>query len=121
MAVLFAGDAERAAASLELGLKLNRYDPQNFAWYTFAALAFLFAGQPERAAERAIAALKVRPAWRSALRVAAAARAALGRVHERADWQRQWSVAPPSADALAPLWRHQLAWAARMEQLSWRA
>lgn len=121
MALLFGGDAARAAAALELGLKLNRCDPQNFTWYTLAALAFLFAGEPERAAERAIAALKVRPAWRSALRGAAAAGAALGRVDECADWQRQWSAAPPSADALAPLWRHRPTWAARMEQLSWRA
>lgn len=115
MALLFSGDAARAAAALELGLKLNRYDPQNFAWYTFAALAFLFAGEPGRASERAIAALKVRPAWRAALRGAAAAGSALGHVDERADWQRQWSAAPASADALAPLWRHQPAWAARME------
>lgn len=121
MALLFGGDAARAAAALELGLKLNRYDPQNFAWYTFGSLAFLFAGEPERAAERAIAALKVRPAWRSALRAAAAAGAALGHVDERADWQRQWSAAPPSADALAPLWRHQPAWVARMEQCTWPA
>ncbi len=119
--MLFGGDAARAAAALELGLRLNRYDPQNFAWYTFASLAFLFAGEPERAAERAIASLKVRPAWRSALRGAAAAGAALGRVDEGADWRRQWSAAPPSADALAPLWRHQPAWADRMEQLTWRA
>ena len=48
MALLFGGDAARAAAALELGLKLNRYDPQNFAWYTFGSLAFLFAGEPER-------------------------------------------------------------------------
>jgi len=121
MALLFGGDAVRGASSFELGLKLNRYDPQNFAWYMLAATAFLFAGEPERALERAVAALKVRPAWRAALRCAAAACAALGRMHERADWQRQWSAAAPSADALAPLWRHQPAWAARMEQLTWRA
>jgi TolB-like protein len=119
MALLFGGDAVRAAAALELGLKLNRHDPQNFAWYTFAALAFLFAGEPGRAAERAIAALKVRPAWRPALRSAAAAGAALGRIDERADWQRQWSAAPASADAFAPLWRHHPGWANRMEKLSW--
>lgn len=121
MALLFGGDAERAADALELGLKLNRYDPQNFAWYTFASLAFLFAGDSDRAAERAVAALKVRPAWRSALRAAAAAGAALGRDHESVDWQRQWLAAPPSADALAPLWRNQPLWAARMEHLTWPA
>ena len=121
MALLFGGDAARAAATLELGLKLNRYDPQNFAWYTFAALAFLFSGEPGQASERAIAALKVRPAWRSALRSAAAAAAAQGRTAEGAEWRRQWSAAPPSADALAPLWRHHPDWAARMEQLTWPA
>jgi TolB-like protein len=121
MALLYDGDAARAVVSLELGLKLNRYDPQNFVWYTLAALAFLFDGQPERASERAVAALKVRPAWRAAVRTAAAASAALGRVEEGAGWRRQWSEAPPSADALAPLWRRNAAWATRMKNLTWRA
>jgi hypothetical protein len=102
-------------------LKLNRYDPQNFVWYTVAALAFLFDGQPERASERAVAALKVRPAWRAALRAAAAAVAALGRVDKVKGWQRQWLQAPPLADALAPLWRCNAAWAARIEGLTWPA
>ena len=121
MALLYGGDAAHATVSLELGLKLNRYDPQNFVWYTLAALAFLFDGQPERASERAVAALKVRPAWRAALRAAAAASAALGRVDEGAGWRCQWSQAPPSADPLAPLWRCNAAWATRMETLTWRA
>src|ERR1700757_4845930 len=115
MALLYDGDAARATISLELGLKLNRYDPQNFVWYTLAALAFLFDGRAERASERAVAALKVRPAWRAAVRVAARARAALGHVEEGPGLRRQWSDAPPSADALAPRWRCNPAWAARME------
>jgi hypothetical protein len=78
MALLYDGDAARATVSLELGLKLNRYDPQNFVWYTLAALAFLFDGRAERASERAVAALKIRPAWRAAVRAAAGASAALG-------------------------------------------
>jgi TolB-like protein/Flp pilus assembly protein TadD len=121
MALLFGGDAARAAASLELGLTLNRYDPQNFVWHNLAALAFLFTDQPERALQQAVAALKVRPAWRAAVRSAAAASAALGRTDEIAGWQRQWSQAPPSADALAPLWRRHAAWAARMAHLTWPA
>jgi hypothetical protein len=121
MALLFGGDAAPAAASLELGLKLNRYDPQNFVWYTVAALALLLDGQPGRALERAVAALKVRPAWRAALRAAAAADAALGRVDEVEGWQRQWLQAPPLADALGPLWRCNAAWAARIEGLTWPA
>jgi hypothetical protein len=121
MALLYDGDAARATVSLELGLKLNRYDPQNFVWYTLAALALLFDERAERASERAVAALKVRPAWRAAVRAAAGASAALGRVEESASLRRQWLDAPPSADALEPLWRCNPTWATRMEALTWRA
>jgi len=121
MALLFSGDAARAVVALEYGLKLNRYDPQNFVWYTLAALAFLFDGQPERAAERAVAAIQVRPAWRAALRAAAAASRVLGRSEEFAALRRQWLEAAPSGDALAPLWRRNPAWATEMEKLTWEA
>jgi TolB-like protein len=118
MAALFAGEAARAARSLDQGLKLNRYDPQNFVWYTLQALALLFDERSEAALEHAVAALKVRPTWRPALRVAAAASAALGRDAAAADWLRQWSqMTAGSSDALQPLWRGHPRWNERIEQL----
>jgi TolB-like protein len=118
MAALFAGQAADAVRSLENGLKLNRYDPQNFVWYTLLALAMLFGGRPEDALERAVAALKVRPKWRPALRVAAAASAASGRAESAVDWFQRWSQAPAeSADALQPLWRNNPQWGRQFDRL----
>lgn len=122
MAALFAGQAPRAARSLEQGLRLNRYDPQNFVWYTLLALALLFDDQPKAALEHAVAALKVRPTWRPALRVAAAASAAMGDDAAAADWLRQWSQMPAGpSDALQPLWRRSPHWAQHIERLLERA
>lgn len=118
MAALYSGDAGLAVQSLEHGLRLNRYDPQNFVWYTVLALAFLFDGKAEDALERAIAALKVRPAWRPAMRTAVAANAALGRREAATEWTRHWSETPVlSGDALQPLWRCNPRWVAEMAHL----
>ncbi|HVL55035.1 MAG TPA: winged helix-turn-helix domain-containing protein, partial [Burkholderiaceae bacterium] len=78
MASLFAGDAGRAAASIEHGLGLNRFDPQNFIWFDVLALAHLFGGNPQAALDSAMASLKIRPNWRSTIQIAAAGCAALG-------------------------------------------
>jgi len=118
MAALFGGQAARAARSLEQGLKLNRYDPQNFVWYTLLALALLFDERPEAALEHAVAALQVRPTWRPAVRVAAAASMAAGRATATADWLRQWAQMPVEPiDPLRPLWHGNPNWATRLELL----
>jgi tetratricopeptide (TPR) repeat protein len=117
MSALNSGDAGRAVQSLESGLRLNRYDPQNFVWYNVLALACLFDGNADGALQHAIAALKVRPSWRPAMRTAAAACAALGRHDTAVKWSRQWSDAPASADALQPLWRCNRGWSDEMDRL----
>jgi TolB-like protein len=118
MAALYSGDPGRAVQSLEHGLGLNRYDPQNFVWYNVLSLAYLFCGQADDALARAIAALKARPAWRPAMRTAAAACAALGRDEAAAGWARQcMEAASTSADALEPLWRCNPLWAEEMRRL----
>lgn len=118
MAALFSGQVADAARSLEHGLKLNRFDPQNFVWYTLLALALLFDGQPESALEHAVAALKVRPTWCPALRIAAAASAASGRSASAAGWVRLWSQVPAGpADALQPLWRNNPQWVHQISRL----
>jgi tetratricopeptide (TPR) repeat protein len=118
MAALYAGNAGLAVRSLELGLRLNRYDPQNFVWYNVLALAFLFAGDPESAIQRSVAGLQVRPTWQPAMRTAAAAYTALGRVDDAAQWRRRASEAPTaSSDALQPLWRCNRGWRKEWERL----
>lgn len=118
MAALYSGQAARAAQSLQQGLRLNRYDPQNFVWYTLLALALLFDGQPEAALEHAVAALKVRPTWRPAMRVAAAACASAANKEAAAAWIRQWSQMPAGlSDALQPLWRGNPDWVERIQHL----
>ncbi len=116
MACLYSGDAHRAARSLEHGLHLNRYDPQNFVWYNLLALALLFADDAEGALKHAIAASKVRPSWRATMLTAGAANAALGRREDSARWLKQWSEAPAGADAMQPLWRRNPHWAADIAQ-----
>jgi len=117
MTSLYSGDAQRAIQSLEHGLRLNHYDPQNFVWYELLALALLFAGDAEGALKHAIAALKVRPSWRAAMRTAGAANAALGRGAEASRWLTRWSEAPATADAMQPLWQLNPHWAAEMARL----
>ncbi|MDR6538014.1 winged helix-turn-helix domain-containing protein [Variovorax soli] len=118
MAALFSGDARLAVRSLDSGLRLNRYDPQNFVWYNVFALALLFDGKAEDALKCALAALKIRPTWRPAMRSAAAASASLGHAEAAARWLREWSEVPAtSSDALQPLWRCNPRWAKEMDRL----
>ena len=118
MATLFSGDTDGAAPLLQHGLRLNRYDPQNFVWYTVWALALLLGGKAEDSLQCATAALKVRPTWRAAMHVAAAANAALGCSAAAAAWLQQRSRTPAlSADALQPLWRCNPQWTERIEAL----
>ncbi len=116
MANLFAGRARDAARSLERGLQLNRFDPQNFVWCNLLALAALFGDDAEQALRHATVSLQIRPSWRPAMRTATAACAALGYGEQAAQWRRRWAGTPAvAADALQPLWRCNPAWRQRME------
>lgn len=87
-------------------------------WHNILALAYLFGDDLVRALKFATVSLQVRPTWRPAIRTAAAACAALGRDDQALQWARQWETTPAlSADALAPLWRCNPAWAQRIERL----
>ena len=119
MASAYAGRAGDAVRSMERGLQLNRYDPQNFVWSNILALAHLFDDDAVNALKCATASLQVRPTWRSAMRTAAAACAALGQDGQAAHWRRRWAETPAgSGDTLGPLWRGNPAWARRMEELA---
>jgi TolB-like protein len=117
MSSLYGGRAAPAVQSLRHGLQLNRFDPQNFVWYNLLSLACLFDGDAEESLQQAIAALKVRPSWRAAMRSAAAAAAALGRGDAARQWLQRWSEAGPASDALQPLWRCNPGWTERMHHL----
>jgi TolB-like protein len=118
MALLYGGDAGKAVESLERGLHLNRYDPQNFIWYNVLALAYLFGGDAGEGLQRAEASLKVRPTWRSAMETAAACCTALVRTDAARQWADQMSKLPrASGDALQPLWRSNPRWASEWQSL----
>jgi TolB-like protein len=118
MARLYSGDAGKAVESLERGLHLNRYDPQNFIWYNVLALAYLFGGDAGEGLQRAVASLKVRPTWRSAMETAAACCTALGRTDAARQWADQMTKLPRAAgDALQPLWRSNPRWACELQSL----
>jgi TolB-like protein len=118
MARLFSGDAEGAVTPLELGLKLNRYDPQNFIWYNVLALAYFFRRDLEEAMQRALMSLSIRPTWRSSMETVIACCAALGRVDVARHWNEQIQVLEKaSGDALEPLWLSNPHWARDMQAL----
>ncbi len=119
---LFSGHAGPAIESLLRGLALNRHDPQNFIWYHVLALAHLFDGNPEAGLQSAVAAMKLRPTWRSSAQAAAACCAALERVDEARQWQRHLLTLPvASGDAMQPLWRRNPHWTDTMQQLLQRS
>ena len=118
MSHLFSGRARPAIESLLRGLALNRRDPQNFIWYHLLALAQLFDGNVEAGLQSAVAALKLRPAWRSSAQAAAACCAALERIDEARQWHRHLLTLPvASGDAMQPLWRRNPHWADTMQRL----
>lgn len=125
MGQLFRGSAHEAVPSLERGLTLNPYDPQNFVWYNLLALAQLFAGRADEALAAAIKARKVRPAWRLTYETLACCYAVLGRLQEAGSCIEQMrQLEKPSGDALGPLrsrnphWVNELA--SLLKKASWQ-
>jgi Flp pilus assembly protein TadD len=118
MAHLFRGSASKAVPSLERGLTLSGYDPQNFAWYNLLALAHLFAGAPEPALAAAIKAQKVRPAWRPTIETLACCYASLRRQQEARSCVMQLSkLAKQPGDTLGPMRLRNPQWLQQIESL----
>ena len=67
-----------AIEPLEHGLRLSPFDPQNFTWSFFLALAYYFAGDAAKGLEDARRALALRPRWSPALTAIALCSLALG-------------------------------------------
>ncbi|MES5485320.1 FlgO family outer membrane protein [Bradyrhizobium sp. INPA03-11B] len=122
MATLYLGKAEEAKSALQHGLRLNSHDPHNFVWFDLFALAHLFTGQIDRAAEAATQALKIRPNSRLTLEVMAICRAASGQTNEARQClaaARQVSAHPMAI--LAPLRARNPEWHREIERLLHKA
>jgi TolB-like protein len=111
MARLYAGDAPGARALLAEGLRLNRFDPQNFVWLNQLALAQLFCGDALHALESARHAQHVRPDWAAAVATEVCCLVELNELERAQAAQRRLAqLHDPAGDALAPLRKAQPQW-----------
>jgi TolB-like protein len=78
----YAGDPEGAIESLNKAIRLNPLDPRVFLTQSAMGFAHFVAGRDAEAAAWAAMALRVKPNWMPALRVALASGAMLGQVAE---------------------------------------
>lgn len=116
MARLYGGDAVGAKKSLAEGLRLNRFDPQNFVWLNQLALAQLFCGEAREALENARQAQHVRPDWAAAVATEVCCLVELNEPERaRAAQRRLAELHDPAGDALAPLRKAQPQWARVMQ------
>ena len=74
----YAGDPDGAIASLNKAIRLNPLDPRVFLTQSAMAFAHFLAGRDEEAARWAAMALRVKPNWMPALRMAIASNAMRG-------------------------------------------
>ncbi|MEJ1935893.1 tetratricopeptide repeat protein, partial [Nostoc sp. NIES-2111] len=104
VAVLHSGRPAEAVAEFERGLALSPYDPQFMTWLFNLAVAYRFAGAPERGLEASRKALDLRPGWASGLFALAANAKACGRNDEAAEaWRRYNSPQDRTADLVGLL------------------
>lgn len=80
----YAGDSEGAIASLNRAMRLNPLDPRVFLSQSAMGFAHFIAGRDQEAVRWAAMALRIKPNWLPALRVAIAANAMAGRADKAA-------------------------------------
>lgn len=78
----YAGDADGAIESLNHAMRLDPLDPRAFLTHTAMAFAHFIAGRDDEAAEWAATALRLKPNWHPALRMALASNGMRGRIDE---------------------------------------
>jgi tetratricopeptide (TPR) repeat protein len=78
----YAGDSEGAIDSLSKAIRLNPLDPRMFLTQSAMGFAHFIAGRNDEAADWAALALRVKPNWPPALRVAIASNAMRGHLDE---------------------------------------
>jgi adenylate cyclase len=109
---LHQGDAKRAIAPLEHGIRLSPFDGQGFSWCTFLALAHYFAGDAQTGLETVRQALAVRPHWTPALRVHALCAFASERESEaRGSLMEALGSLDRELDTIPLLLKHNPSWA----------
>lgn len=91
----YAGDPEGAIDSLNRAMRLNPLDPRVFLSQSAMAFAHFIAGRDQEAADWAAMALRTKPRWMPALRVAMAANAMLGRGEEAKNALRAYREVDP--------------------------
>jgi adenylate cyclase len=113
---LYAGRAKEAVEPLEHGLKLSPYDPQNFSWLLFLALAYYFAGDPQQGLSTARRALSLRPHWHAALKLVVLCCVALGDLQQARTAASELATRNPGGDLIQSLARFNAGWAEEIEQ-----
>jgi TolB-like protein len=78
----YAGDADGAIESLNKAIRLDPLDPRAFLTQTAMAFAHFIAGRDDEAADWAAKALRLKPDWHPALRIALASNGMRGRRDE---------------------------------------
>ncbi len=78
----YAGDSEGAIESLNKAIRLNPLDPRVFLTQSAMAFAHFIAGRDDEAAEWAAKAMRLKPNWHPALRMALASDGMRGRLDE---------------------------------------
>ena len=78
----YAGDSDGAIESLNKAIRLNPLDPRVFLTQSAMAFAHFLAGRDDEAARWAAMALRVKPNWLPALRIAIASNAMLGHAEQ---------------------------------------
>ena len=119
MAHLYAGRAQEARDALRQGLRLNAYDPHNFAWFDLLALAHLFLGERDLALAAADKALESRPEAQMTLEVAALCCAQIGQTEKAArHFDAMRRATDSTSNLLEPLKYLNPEWSRRLDALS---
>ena len=95
----YAGDARGAIASLHTAMRLNPLDPRVFLTQSALAFAHFIAGRDGEAAEWAASALRTKPGWLPALRVAIVANAMRGQLMDARRALATYSTIDPAVSA----------------------
>jgi adenylate cyclase len=120
--LLHAGRPKPAIEPLEHGLRLSPYDPQNFTWMIFLALAYYFTGNPATGLEDARRALALRPNWSPALKVMVLCSLALGDEAQARSAASQLSrCTQAGGDLMGLIARHNPSWADHIDEALRRA
>jgi TolB-like protein len=92
----YAGDSDGAIDSLNKAMQLNPLDPRVFLTQTAMAFAHFIGGRDAEAVHWAETALRAKPNWLPALRVAMAANAITGRLEEARRAVRSYAAVDPA-------------------------